>query len=326
MDATERDPIPWLLQGDPWVRLRTRLDLMRARPDSTEVQEDRRETRRDLRIIALVKEVSALPWPPLTSHKSASHPIHKLTFLADLGLNGSELELDLVASRLIGNASEEGPLQVPVLISKSYGGSGGLSSAWALCDAPTLSFALCSLGYSSPVLERANAHLMALARDNGWPCAVSASLKPFHGPGKKSDPCPYATLAMLKLALCSDSSRNSSEARTGAKAILDLWEQSRERHPYMFFMGTDFRKIKAPLIWYDILHVADVLSRFDFCRGDDRLREMIEIIGRKADQENRFTPESIWTAWKDWEFGQKKEPSRWLTFLAIRLQKRFDGQ
>jgi len=29
--------------------------------------------------------------------------------------------------------------------------------------------------------------------------------------------------------------------------------------------------------------------------------------------------ESVWTAWKDWEFGQKKEPSRWLTLSAWRI-------
>jgi hypothetical protein len=43
---------------------------------------------------------------------------------------------------------------------------------------------------------------------------------------------------------------------------------------------------------------------------------MLKVLQGKANQDGRFTPESIWTAWKDWEFGQKKEPSRWLTLLA----------
>jgi hypothetical protein len=33
----------------------------------------------------------------------------------------------------------------------------------------------------------------------------------------------------------------------------------------------------------------------------------------RADTDERFIPESIWTAWKDWDFGQKKIPSRGLT-------------
>jgi hypothetical protein len=33
-------------------------------------------------------------------------------------------------------------------------------------------------------------------------------------------------------------------------------------------------------------------------------------------------PESVWQAWQDWEFGQKREPSRWVTFLVLRINKR----
>jgi len=27
----------------------------------------------------------------------------------------------------------------------------------------------------------------------------------------------------------------------------------------------------------------------------------------------------VWTAWKEWEFGQKKAPSRWLSLMAWRI-------
>ena len=42
----------------------------------------------------------------------------------------------------------------------------------------------------------------------------------------------------------------------------------------------------------------------------------------KAGADGRYTPESVWTAWKDWEFGQKKEPSPWLTLLVDRIERR----
>jgi len=32
-----------------------------------------------------------------------------------------------------------------------------------------------------------------------------------------------------------------------------LWEKRREQKHYLFAMGTDFNKLKAPLIWFDIL-------------------------------------------------------------------------
>ena len=116
--------------------------------------------------------------------------------------------------------------------------------------------------------------------------------------------------------------KDSKEVQAGTECLLDLWQTSKERHPYMFYMGTDFRKIKAPLIWYDILHVLNVVSPFEWLRKDPRLREMIEIVKSKANNEGKFVPESIWMAWKGWDFGQKKQPSRWLTFLILKMLKR----
>jgi hypothetical protein len=51
----------------------------------------------------------------------------------------------------------------------------------------------------------------------------------------------------------------------------------------MFFMGTDFRKLKAPFVWYDILHVLDVLSSCSWLKGDPRLLNMANLVKSKAD-------------------------------------------
>ncbi len=90
----------------------------------------------------------------------------------------------------------------------------------------------------------------------------------------------------------------------------------------MFYMGTDFCKLKSPAIWYDILHVADVLSRCSWLKGDRRLLDMVGTVAAKLDAEGCATPESVWTAWKEWEFGQKKVPSRWVTLIAQRVMQR----
>ena len=118
--------------------------------------------------------------------------------------------------------------------------------------------------------------------------------------------------------------QNSPACHTGAEALLGLWAESAAQHPYMFYMGTDFRKIKVPFVWYDLMHVLNVLTRFPWLGKDPRLLDMLRILKSKADAQGRFTLESIWTAWKDWEFGQKKIPSRWLTLLAWRIIGRVD--
>lgn len=93
----------------------------------------------------------------------------------------------------------------------------------------------------------------------------------------------------------------------------------------MFFMGTDVRKLKAPFVWHHLLPVLDVLSRFPWMGGDARLADMLAVPRSRADGEGRFTAESVWTAWKGWEFAQKKEPSRWLTLLAWGILERAAG-
>jgi hypothetical protein len=90
-------------------------------------------------------------------------------------------------------------------------------------------------------------------------------------------------------------------------------------------MGTDFRKLKVPFVWYDLMHVLDVLSRFTWLRCDGRLLAMLELLKAKMDEQGRFSLESVWTAWKDWEFGQKKTSSRWLTLCAWRIINRIEN-
>jgi hypothetical protein len=96
-------------------------------------------------------------------------------------------------------------------------------------------------------VQKATKYLFSLVHENGWRCVVSKELGKFRGPGKKEDPCPYATLAMLKMLSQFVEWRQSKEAHAGAECLLDLWQRSLELHPYMFYMGTDFRKLKAPL-------------------------------------------------------------------------------
>lgn len=87
----------------------------------------------------------------------------------------------------------------------------------------------------------------------------------------------------------------------------------------MFYMGTDFRKLKAPAMWYDIVSVADVLSRFDFVRSDSRFLEMVALIKDKQDENELFTPQAVYQKCKNWDFGQKKQPSPYLTYLCKQI-------
>ena len=119
--------------------------------------------------------------------------------------------------------------------------------------------------------------------------------------------------------------RDSPAARTGAEMLLRHWEHRGVRKMFLFGIGTDFRKLKYPFVWYNVLHVVDVLSRFPFVHADPRFREMVEAITTQADEKGRYTATSMYRAWKGWSFADKKNPSPWLTFLVLRVIKRLHG-
>ena len=315
--------VEWLLQGEPWIEYRTRLDLLNQPENDPQVVAARKGMLADANIQSLLTELMDWPGIVLNSHKSASQPFHKLEFIADLGLNINDPPVKKIFQRVMKHQSKQGPFQLPTNVPTHFGGSGKDEWAWALCDAPVLLYALIQMGLGEDQrVQSAIKYLNELVRENGWPCAASPELGKFRGPGRKDDPCPYATLVMLKVLAQIPELRESKSAKIGVETLLSLWDKSQEQHPYMFFMGTDFRKLKAPLFWYDILHVLDVLSHFKWVRKDKRFKAMLDVAVSKADNDGRFIPESIWTAWKDWDFGQKKVPSKGLTFYVQRILKR----
>ncbi|MBI4790838.1 MAG: hypothetical protein HY782_27730 [Chloroflexi bacterium] len=318
MDTT----IEWLLEGPPWVQYRTRVDLLNQPEKNADVRAARAAMLAHPQVRALVKGLADWPVQPIASHKSAGHPLHQLTFLADLGLRAGDPGMDRIIARVLKHQSAQGPFQVLMNIPVHFGGTGKEQFAWALCDAPLVTYALIKLGLHEDQVRAAVQHLASLVRDNGFPCAVSPELGKFRGPGRKDDPCPYANLVMLKVLAQVPQWRSSKASHAAVETLLSCWATRREQHPYMFFMGTDFTKLKAPLVWYDVLHVLDVLSQFPFARRDSRFQAMVEIIVPKADAQGRFTPESVWKAWQEWDCGEKKTPSRWLTLLAQRVLQR----
>ena len=309
----------WLMEGPAWMQYALQTGLGEVR-DAAECQRLRQTAAADPSVRQLIAGLQDWPGSPLTSHKSAGHPLHQLVFLADLGLTIEDPGIATIAERVLAQAAAPGPFRVLMNIPAHFGGSGSDQLAWALCDAPLSLYALARFGLAGqPALQRAADFLTSLARPNGWPCAVSPELGRFRGPGRKEDPCPFANLIMLQALTVLPGYTGHPAARAGVEAALSAWANRRAAHPYMFFMGSDFCKLKAPLVWYDLLHVTDVLSRFPEAQKDPRFTDMLALLRQKADSQGRFTPESVWLSWKDWEFGQKKIPSRWLTFLAQRI-------
>ncbi|MDY7041499.1 MAG: hypothetical protein SVX38_11605 [Chloroflexota bacterium] len=319
------DTVQWLLESDePWTRYRTLVDLLDRPEDDPDVQAARAGMLAHPQVQEMIAEAANWPGYPLKRHNDAKHPLYKFSTLADFGVRAGDDEgMDAAIEAVMAHQSPGGAFQISMNIPQRYGGTGEDIWAWMLCDAPTLLYALLAFGLGDdPRVQRAVEHLVGLVDENGWRCIVSSELGKFRGPGRKDDPCPVANVYALKALAQVPELPDGQVTRTGAEMLLWHWEHQGERKLFMFGIGTDFRKLKYPFVWYDILHVVDVLSRYPFVHDDPRFREMVETITAQANEEGRYTATSMYRAWKGWSFAGKKNPSPWLTFLALRLLKR----
>lgn len=312
--------IEWLLQADPYVQYATRVYLLGE--DKTGLSDLRQHVLSDGRVRGYLKDMADFYGTMVTTHQNPELPVHKLIFLLDMGLDMDVPEIAAAICSILSSRDERGVFRVLTNVPQRYGGTAEDTLAWALCDAPLMVSALLRCGIEFDQCEPGIAYISSLHRPSGFPCAVSPELGHFRGPGRKDDCCPYATLAMLRLYSLIKDRVDTGIVDACLDSMLDLWASSREKHPYMFFMGTDFRKLKAPTHWYDVVSVAECLSGYPQIHTDPRFQEMLDIIQNKGDPQGRMTPESVYQKCKAWDFGQKKDPSPWLTYVCLRVLKR----
>jgi len=321
------DPIPWLLrEGPPWVRYRTLIDLLGYPERDERVREARQAMVTHPRLRSLIARAGEWPAQALERHNDARHPLHLLTVLADFGLRADDPGMAALVRKVMGHQSPQGAFQTLVRLPRAFGGSGQAAWTWVLCDAPSLLYALAAYGrYEDDAVQQAARSLAGLVRANGWPCSAGSELGRFRGPGRKEDPCPLATLLALKALAWFPGQAGEAALQPGVELLLAQWEHATGRRHYLFGVGSGFRRLKYPFVWYDILHTAEVLTRIPAARRDPRLGDMVQAILDRRDRDNRFTPGSVWMAWADWDFGQKRQPSPWMTFLVLRLLRRLEA-
>lgn len=314
----------WLIDSpEPWTRYRAQVDLLELPESDPTIRAARQALLEHPQVRALISAAASWGERPLKRHNDASHPLYALSTLADFGLRADDPGMPEIIEKVLTHQSPEGAFQSPVFIPKAFGGPDKDIWTWVACDAPTLLYALLQMGLGNdPRLQRAADHLAGLAVENGYRCAAAPELGKFHGPGRRDDPCPIANLYALKALSLLPTQRAGLAAHRAAEMLLFHWEQRKERKYYLFGAGTDYQKLKYPFVWYDILHVAEALSRTPFVHADPRFADLLDAITAQADPQGRYIPGSMYQSWKGWGFADKKNPSPWLTFLVLRILKR----
>jgi hypothetical protein len=161
---------PWLLESPPWVQYRTRLDILQEPESSLQVASARMAMLMHPLVKALLAETAGWPGPIVKRHNDANLLLHKMAFLADLGLQSTDPPLEPIFERILNQQSPEGLFQVVTAISTNFGGSGQDQRLWMLCDTPTIIFFLARMGLLTDTCVQAVARtLIGLLRDMAGP-------------------------------------------------------------------------------------------------------------------------------------------------------------
>lgn len=118
------DTARWLINADPWVEYNARVHLLGQDTHDTDVLQARGKTLSNPRIQALLSDFGNWNDEIVSSHKSAGLLLHKLSFLADIGLTAQDSAIGEICACILSHRTQEGVVQVPINVPVHFGGTG----------------------------------------------------------------------------------------------------------------------------------------------------------------------------------------------------------
>ncbi|HEY7915298.1 MAG TPA: hypothetical protein VIG62_25545 [Blastocatellia bacterium] len=326
-DANKTEaPVDWLLsRKEPWVVLNTRLDLLGQREDDPEVESAYSALKKNKCVATLLDEVKV--WPQERRLGRAYDPkdsLWKLSLLADFGLRRDDARVASVAKKVFdAQAPEPAP---PGFLHGGFDHTKSWDKRPYICISHVMTYALARFGYLDDArLRRVYEYIADWQRlDGGWH-PTEACL-----PGRdreKDESCPFGTVNVLRAVGANPELLESPVAKRGVEFVLNCWERRAEPYrPVGFGMGGTFNKLQVPFVQHQLLKTVDTLSVFPSAVRDSRYQDMLAAVTEKQSGEGLFTAEGINKPFAEFDFGQKKEPSPWITFIVARAHHRAHQQ
>ena len=307
--------ISWLLSSsEPWVVYNTLVDLVGAAPDSSTVGQAYQAMQADRRVAGLIEALEV--WPQAQPLKRAYDPkdsLWKLQVLADFGLRQDDARIAAIAGRVLAAQAENGGF-----LQGGFDHTHSWDTRPYMCISHVMTYTLARFGYlEDPHLQHAYNQIMAWQRlDGGW---HPNQLNLPGGKGEAEASCPFGTQNVLRALAVHPTLRQGNAALRSAGWLLDCWARRAEPYrPVGFGIGSEWGKVTYPFVQYGLLKSVDTLSQIPPLLHDSRFQEMLDLLESKRDPDGRWKAESTSKAWSDYDFGQKKGPSGWITFLALR--------
>lgn len=314
--------IEWLLaQQEPWVVLNTRLDLLGQTADAPEVQAAYEALRQHERVADLLDALQV--WPQGQRISKAYDPkdsLWKLAILADFSLKRDDERIATISEKVLDLQAED-----PHPPGFLHGGMDHTKS-WDkrpyICISHVMTYALTRFGYlDDPRVQAAYDYIEAWQTlDGGW--HPNEKNLP-NGERAKEPSCPFGTVNVLRALAANPPLRESDTVRRGVENVLMLWQRREEPYrPVGFGMGSTFNKLQYPFVQHQILKTIDTLSNFPAALADGRFIDMLNTITDKQLPDHTFKTEGVNKPYADFDFGQKKQPSPWITFIIARSHHR----
>jgi len=312
----EEELVEWLLAGEPWVVFRTLTDLLDKEEKNNEVEAARTAIPKHRLVRKIFEGLNEDGYWGKPKDIHTWWPKKDTTFwllpvLADFGFT--------VKDNRIARACEY------VFSTQLQSGGFGWDPPTKPgdCHSAIIIESLAKVGLlGDSRLQKTYEWLIERQRlDGGFWCKNTGQIG---GPREKEPSCAMATMFVLGALAQNPKLRNSEIAAKGVDFLFECWEK-RGKLKYAGHdsqIGTNWEKLKYPFTDYKILKFLNVLSQFEYAKQKLQETEMINLLLSKRDDKWRFTPESIHKVWSNFDFGQKKKPSRWITFLALRILKR----
>jgi hypothetical protein len=116
--------------------------------------------------------------------------------------------------------------------------------------------------------------------------------------------------------------RRSPALKSAIDMLLEHWRIRANLHG--FGVGRRFMSLHYPAVKYGILRILDALSLFPYAITSLDFQNMLDYVHNKA-VDGRYFAESFDSTYVGFDFAQDTLPSRWITFLMARIDKRVEG-
>jgi hypothetical protein len=280
----------WLLEGPEWLKYAVELQLLDLQPDVRPVLKNSAIMEITRRLKDGLVGIPALKIGKV-HYTETGKAYWDLFFLADVGLTINELGLDREAEEIFHRQAADGSFTIPPNVKDNY-----------FCMSAILISSLARMGYQDdPRLKKyIQAIMNSQTPDGGWHCYNS------YPDMMDIESCPMDNLNILMLLGQYSEYRKSPRLNGAVASLLEHWERRATGwRPHGFGMGERFMS----------LH-----SLFPRAAGSRSFHSMLDSVHKKASC-GRYYAEITDDSYAEFDFAQKEQPSRWLTFLINRIEK-----